>query len=91
MLSEQREGVRLEVERTGSYTPGPRHIVSRLTKRQREVLQTAVGLGYYQEPCEATHNEIAAVTGLSETTVGEHLRKIEATVFSSLHVGTTDC
>ncbi|QLG26019.1 hypothetical protein HUG10_08815 [Halorarum halophilum] len=38
----------------------------------------------------ATHNAIAAATGLSETTVGEHLRKIEATVFSSLHVGTTD-
>ncbi|GAA0255470.1 helix-turn-helix domain-containing protein [Haladaptatus pallidirubidus] len=90
VLSEQPEGIRLEVERTGPYTPGPRHVVSRLTERQREVLRTAVDLGYYQEPREATHNEIAAVTGLSETTVGEHLRKIEATVFSSLHVGATN-
>jgi DNA-binding CsgD family transcriptional regulator len=90
-LSEQPEGVRVEVERTGPYTPGPRHVVSRLTGRQREVLRAAVDLGYYQEPREATHDEIAAATGLSETTVGEHLRKIEATVFSSLHVGSTDC
>ncbi|WP_049971097.1 helix-turn-helix domain-containing protein [Haladaptatus cibarius] len=89
-LSEQPKGVRIEVERTGPYTPGPRDIVSRLTERQREVLQVAVCLGYYQEPRETTHNEIAATTGLSETTVGEHLRKIEAAVFSSLHVGATD-
>jgi predicted DNA binding protein len=90
VLFEQPEGVRVEVERTGPYTPGPRHVVSRLTERQREVLRAAVDLGYYREPREATHAEIAAVTELSETTVGEHLRKIEATVFSSLHIGTTD-
>ncbi len=90
VLSEQPEDVRVEVERTGPYTPGPRHVVSRLTERQREVLEAAVDLGYYREPREATHDEIAAATGLSETTVGEHLRKIEATVFSSLHAGATD-
>nr|WP_255666400.1 helix-turn-helix domain-containing protein [Haladaptatus sp. DYF46] len=61
-----------------------------MTERQREVLQAAITLGYYQEPRKATHDEIAAVTGLSETTVGEHLRKVEATVFSSLHVRATD-
>ncbi|MFC6763833.1 helix-turn-helix domain-containing protein [Natrinema soli] len=88
-LFEQPEGIRVEIERTGPYTPGPRHVVSRLTERQREVLEAAVDLGYYQEPREATHDEIGAAIGLAETTVGEHLRKIEATVFSSLHVGAT--
>jgi hypothetical protein len=87
VLSERPESVRVEVERTGPYTPDPRHVVSRLTERQRDVLRAAVDLGYYREPREATHDEIAAATGLSETTVGEHLRKTEATVFSSLHVG----
>ncbi|WP_425607572.1 helix-turn-helix domain-containing protein [Natrinema zhouii] len=90
MLAEQPEGIRTEIERTGPYTPGPRHVVSRLTERQREVLREAVNLGYYQEPREAIHAEIAAATELSETTVGKHLRKIEAAVFSSLHVGATD-
>ncbi|WP_247003254.1 helix-turn-helix domain-containing protein [Halosolutus gelatinilyticus] len=89
-LSEQPDGVRVEVERTGPYTPGPRHVISQLTGRQREVLEAAVDLGYYREPREATHDEIAAAIGLSETTVGEHLRKIEATVFSSLNIGATD-
>ncbi|WP_425504266.1 helix-turn-helix domain-containing protein [Saliphagus infecundisoli] len=86
-LSEQPDDIRIEIERTGSYTPGPRHVVSQLTERQREVLKTAVDLGYYQEPRKTTHDEIAMATELSETTVGEHLRKIEAAVFSSLHVG----
>ena len=90
MLSEQPEGVRVEIERTGPYTPGPRYVVSRLTDRQREVLEAAVDLGYYREPREATHDEIAAATGLAETTVGEHLRKVEAAVFPSFHVGATD-
>ncbi|AFK20750.1 DNA-binding protein (plasmid) [Haloferax mediterranei ATCC 33500] len=89
-LSDQPDGVRVEVERTGPYAPGSRHVVSQLTERQREVLEVAVDLGYYQEPREATHDEIAAATGLAETTVGEHLRKIEATVFSSLHVAVSD-
>ncbi|WP_264556507.1 helix-turn-helix domain-containing protein [Halocatena marina] len=89
-LSEQPEGVRIKIERTGPYTPGSRHVVSQLTERQREVLRAAIDLGYYEEPRKTTHDEIAAAIGLSETTVGEHLRKIEATVFSSLHVGATD-
>lgn len=55
------------------------------------MLRAAVSLSYYQEPREATHDGIATATGLSETTVGEHFRKIETTVFSSLHVGTADC
>ena len=90
LLSEQPEGIRIEIEQTSEYTPGPRHVASRLTKRQREVLRVAITLGYYCEPRGTTHAEIAAATELSETTVGEHLRKIEATVFSSLHIGTTE-
>lgn len=89
-LSAQPDGVRVEIERTGTYTPGPRHVVSRLTERQREVLSAAVDLGYYREPRGATQQEIAEATGLSETTVGEHLRKVESTVFSSLQVGAPE-
>lgn len=49
-----------------------------------------VDFGYYREPREATHDDIAATTELSKTTAGEHSQKIEATVFSLLHVGATD-
>jgi len=54
-----------------------------LTGRQREVLATAVDLGYYENPREATHEDVAAALDRSAATVGEHLRRIEATVFGS--------
>lgn len=69
---------------------GPRHVISRLTGHQREVLRVVVNLGYYQEPREATHDQIAAATGLSDTSMGEHLQKIETTVFLSPHDSAID-
>lgn len=83
-LSEQPEGVRVEIERTGPYTPGPRHVVSRLTGRQREVLQAAVDQGYYEIPRKATLKEIASAVDLSRATVSEHLQKIEARILPQL-------
>lgn len=83
-LSEQPEGVRVEIERTGPYTPGPRHVVSRLTGRQREVLQAAVDQGYYEIPRKATLKEIASAVDLSRATVSEHLQKIEARLLPQL-------
>lgn len=83
-LSEQPEGVRIEIERIGEYTPGPRHVVSRLTGRQREVLRVAVDQGYYETPRKATLEEIASVVDLSRATVSEHLQKIEARILPQL-------
>lgn len=83
-LSEQPESVRVEIERTGPYTPGPRHVVSRLTGRQREVLQAAVDQGYYEIPRKATLKEIASAVDLSRATVSEHLQKIEARILPQL-------
>jgi len=57
---------------------------SALTDRQREVLDVAVDLGYYDEPRQATQSDVAAELGVSETTVGEHLRKIEQRVFTAV-------
>lgn len=59
-------------------------MVSRLTERQRDVLATALELGYYETPRRATHADVAEVLGCSTGTVGEHLRKIESAVLSNL-------
>jgi predicted DNA binding protein len=40
-------------------------------------------------PRRATHDDIAERTGLSPSTVSEHMQKIEAGVFGAL-TGTTD-
>jgi predicted DNA binding protein len=48
------------------------------------VLETAVDVGYYTNPREATHADIADELGIAATTVGEHLREIESRVFRPL-------
>lgn len=76
------DGVRMELVSTGPYQPGAGHVFSDLTARQREVLETALELGYYENPRGTTHEEIAGVVGVEPGTVGKHLRNVEAAVFS---------
>ena len=78
------EGIRVELEQLSDYDPELRELSSLLTDRQQEILDTATDLGYYRVPREATHEDIAADLDLSTTTVGEHLRKIEARMLSEI-------
>lgn len=72
------------IERIGSYPDAGGHILALLTDRQREVLDIALELGYYDVPRQATHGDIAERLGLSVGTVGEHLQKIESRVFKHI-------
>ncbi|WP_135536236.1 helix-turn-helix domain-containing protein [Halostella pelagica] len=72
----------IEVLETGDHHPEVDDLFGTLTARQQEILDTAVRLGYYQNPRKATHEEIADQVDASPSTVGEHLRKIESHVFS---------
>ncbi len=74
----------LRVEQAGDYAPESGHLLARLTERQHEVLETAVQLGYYQIPRQATHADIAEQLGCAPSTVDEHLRKAEQHLFSTL-------
>lgn len=78
------DGIRVELQQLSDYDPALRELSSLLTPRQREILDTAAALGYYRVPRRATHQDIADELGLSTTTVGEHLRKIEARMLSEL-------
>jgi hypothetical protein len=73
-----------EIEETGEYNPDAQRFTRPLTSRQEEVLAAAVDVGYYRAPREATHEEVAQAVGLAPSTVGDHLRKIEASVFESI-------
>lgn len=75
--------ISVELVESGEYDPTVGGVVADLTGRQREVLDTAVRLGYYESPREATQADIADAIGVSAATVGEHLRKIEARTFGS--------
>jgi len=59
-------------------------VVNELTDRQREVLATAIGLGYYQPKRETTIEEIADAVGVAPTTAWEHLMRAEAKVMAEL-------
>jgi predicted DNA binding protein len=78
------DGVEIEIERTGDYRPEGGRLVDGLTARQREVLEAAVEVGYYETPRQATQEDVAELVGCSPATVGEHLQKVERSVFRSL-------
>lgn len=78
------DDIRLKLEGTGKYEPETRRLFSQLTPRQQETLRTAIEVGYYEVPRKATHVDIAEELGRTDATVGEHLRKIEATVLSQI-------
>jgi predicted DNA binding protein len=58
--------------------------VAALTDRQREVIETAFDLGYYEIPRKTTHADIATMLDLSGSTIDEHLRKAEAKLMEQL-------
>jgi DNA-binding CsgD family transcriptional regulator len=72
------------VERIGTYRGTQGDVEAILTERQREVLDTALDLGYYESPRETTQQDIADELDVAVGTVGEHLQKIEARVFGTL-------
>lgn len=76
--------VSVELVRTGEYVTDREALRAALTPRQREVLAVAVELGYYAADRAVTQADVADRLGVSRSTVGEHLRKIEATVLPSL-------
>lgn len=72
------------LEQVGRYEPDQNQLLASLTKRQQEILEAAIEKGYYSIPREASHEEIASEVGCSASTVGEHLRKVEARILPEL-------
>ncbi len=88
LIEETRSTIDVEIERLGSYEPTDRRAFADLTDRQREVLRLAVEAGYYEEPRRVTYEDIAAKLGCSPGTVGQHLRRIEARLMSTIVAGS---
>ncbi|MEF8852034.1 MAG: helix-turn-helix domain-containing protein [Haloarculaceae archaeon] len=49
-----------------------------LSDRQRQAVEAALSLGYYDRPRAATHEDLAEALGCAASTASEHLRKAEA-------------
>jgi len=79
--------VEIKVLRKGEYRPRRRDLLSVLTPRQQEVLQTAVELGYYDESQDADYEDIADELDVSVSTVGHHIRKAESWILREVVSG----
>lgn len=55
-----------------------------LSDRQREALEVAHELGYYDQPRQTTHEEIADELGCAPVTASDHLQKAEAHLVRSV-------
>jgi predicted DNA binding protein len=82
--TEQMEHISIEILEMGDYEADKTPFNRMFTSRQEEVLKSAVDLGYYREPRQASLEDIGEAVGISPGTVGEHLRKAEERVFSEL-------
>lgn len=68
----------VRVDAVGEF-PSPRASpTSRLSDRQREALEAALALGYYERPRGATHEDVAERVDCAPATASEHLQKAEA-------------
>jgi predicted DNA binding protein len=56
-----------------------------LTPRQREVLTTAIRMGYYKPDRDTSIEEIGERLGISRTTTWEHLKRAEKKVMSEIY------
>lgn len=74
----------ITIEQVTETMPTLGGVRSTLTDRQREVLDTAIELGYYAVPRRVTATGVADVVGCSPSTASEHLRKIESRVLTGL-------
>jgi DNA-binding CsgD family transcriptional regulator len=72
----EKAGISPNLQRIGRYD-GPDYPLDDLTARQREVIETAWEMGYYEVPKEVSADEIASGMGLDSSTVNEHLQRAE--------------
>lgn len=71
------------IEAVGGLAGTTATVDALLTDRQREVVKTAVELGYYDIPRTASQEEIATELDCASSTTAEHLRKAEARVLQA--------
>lgn len=76
-------GMTVLLERIADYG-GPKNTLDSLTDRQREILQTAYELGYFDVPRSVSTADVAEKLHLDPSTVAEHLQRAERNLVTSL-------
>ena len=76
--------IQFEILKVGEYSSEKEGVLTKLTEKQREALETAVELGYYNIPRKASHKQVADRMEVADSTAAEHLRKAESKVMNQL-------
>ena len=76
--------VSVTVTEVGGMEAVPGVLDSLLSDRQREALDAAFSLGYYEIPRTASHEDVAEAIGCAPSTAAEHLRKAESKLLQSV-------
>lgn len=79
--------ITVTVEEISGLQALPQTVASSLTDRQREAVEAAVAVGYYDVPRTGSQDDVARRLDCSPSTAAEHLQKAEATVIRSLFGG----
>jgi predicted DNA binding protein len=79
-LDETPAAVDVQIDEIRQFPAAQVNPTTALTERQREAVETALELGYYDTPRAATHEDVAAELGCAPNTASEHLQKGEATL-----------
>jgi predicted DNA binding protein len=82
-LDDLPETVGIQIDEIGQFPSARANPANTLSERQREALEVALELGYYETPRQTTHEEIAAELGCAPNTATEHLQKGEAKLVQS--------
>ena len=67
-----------------SFDPSLDTMLDVLTPRQREVVETAYRVGYFDSPRHVSGKDVAEMFDFSNSTFHEHIRKAEQTLFENL-------
>ncbi|PSP27595.1 DNA-binding protein [Halobacteriales archaeon QH_2_65_14] len=70
--------IEIEIEEVGGLAAMSAAVGARLSDRQREAIEAALELGYYDVPREASHEDVATELDCAPSTAAEHLRKAES-------------
>jgi hypothetical protein len=74
----------VSVEAVGGLAHTVAAVEAQLTERQREAVETAIALGYYDVPRTASQEDVATELDCAPSTAAEHLRKTESRVLRAL-------
>lgn len=80
-------GLNIVLQKITDYT-GPDDPLGSVTARQQDVLTTALDIGYFEVPRNATTEDIAAELDLDPSTVREHLQRAQQNIMRDLLTST---